>query len=180
MYKELSIKHFKVLRKLLIASSRNPRGFTLIELIVYMGLFSIFLTVLTTLFSTSLETHLTSSSVSSVEQDGRFIMERIAHDVRAAESIVQPENTGEKTNVLELIRDGVPYTYALDSGNLLLTTSGESHQLNSYGSTISNLEFEKIGNTGGRHTVSIEITVDSTVVGRSAESRDFSDVVGIR
>src|SRR3990172_6790072 len=51
----------------------SRRGFTIIELILYMGMLSILLAVLSQIFVSILNVQLESQSSSSIEQDSRYI-----------------------------------------------------------------------------------------------------------
>ena len=62
------------------------RGFTLIELLVYMGIFSILLVVLTEMLVSILNLQLDSTATSSVDQDNRFIQQRLTYDIQRAKS----------------------------------------------------------------------------------------------
>jgi len=57
------------------------RGFTLIEILIYMGLMAALIIVLTNVFVTVLETQLESSSTSVVEIDGRYLLSRLIYDI---------------------------------------------------------------------------------------------------
>src|SRR5579859_4809889 len=71
---------------------KNQKGVTLIELIIYMGIFSTLLMVLVQLFGSIVNVSLESQSNSSVSQDSRFILSRMSYDIRLADptSFTQP------------------------------------------------------------------------------------------
>src|SRR5260221_10945575 len=66
------------------------RGFTLMELLLYMGIFSVLLVVLMQLFTSILSLHAESQATSSVDQDGNFALMRLAYDIHRSSSIVTP------------------------------------------------------------------------------------------
>src|SRR5260221_14717573 len=109
----------KIIRK---DSCRN-RGFTLVELLLYMGLLTILVTIMSSLFKTIVDVQLESKSSSSVDQDGRFIIARMVHDMQSAQTIVIPASAGSTTTTLQITENSVNYTYSLVGGNLQLALS---------------------------------------------------------
>ncbi len=157
------------------------KGFTIVELIIYMGLLSGFLLILTTMFLALLETQLDSEATSSVERDGRFIFTRLSYDVARAQGITSPAIAGGQSNSLTLVISGVPYTYSIISGNLVLTNDLGSNRLNSVETQISNLSVERLGNTNGKHTVRVRTTITSITQRVSgSEARVLESTFGLR
>lgn len=154
--------------------SNLNRGFTLVELIIYMGLLVIFLLVLSNIFASILDVRTESESISAVEQDGRFIMARLSYDINRATSVSTPASLGGSGSSLTLVIGAVNYTYALSGGNLVLTNDLGTNNLNSSESTISSLSFQKLGNSGGKETVKIQFTVNSVAQrDKGAETQTF-------
>ncbi len=117
----------------------KQRGFTLIELLVYMGIFSILLVVLTEMLVSILNLQLDSTATSSVDQDNRFIQQRLTYDIQRAKSFtVSPD---QKTLTLSIGTS--TYTYSALSNSLQLN----GLPLNSFDTTITNLLFQKVGTT---------------------------------
>ncbi len=141
--------------------SNLNRGFTLVELIIYMGLLVIFLLVLSNIFASILDVRTESESISAVEQDGRFIMARLSYDINRASAVSTPASLGGSGNSLTMVIGSVNYTYALSGSNLVLTNDLGTNNLNSSESTISSLSFQRLGNSGGKDTVKIQFTVNS-------------------
>ncbi len=99
------------------------KGFTLIEFLVYMALFGMFLMVLTNILATTLETLAESSSISMIDMDGRYILFRLSYDAN--------------TVVLN------PVAYSLVDGNLWV----DGVRLNSYDSVVSGWSVTRIDDT---------------------------------
>ncbi|MEI6532826.1 MAG: prepilin-type N-terminal cleavage/methylation domain-containing protein [Candidatus Roizmanbacteria bacterium] len=156
-------------------------GFTLIELLIYMGILSIFLIILTDVFVSILGVKLESSSYSSVEQDGRYIMNRLSYDIHRATSITTPSSPGQSTSSLALVIGGINYTYNLNSNNLVLTSNSISNTLNSNLSRVNNIQFQRIGNVGGKNTIHVVFTVTSTIQPKSGPvQKNYEISSGIR
>lgn len=150
------------------------RGFTLIELLVYMGLLTIFLTVLTQVFISTLDARLESESTSSVVQDGRFITLKMMREVTSADSILSPAKGAQSTS-LSLNSGGTTYTYNEVSGNFEVSSGGTSDALNSSRTKISNLVFNRIDDT-----ITVSFIVTSEIQGREFEAEAFQTTIGLR
>jgi len=144
----------------------SRKGTTLVELLLYMGILAILLTVLTSIFVSVLDVQSESNAVSSVEQDGNYILARLNYDIHRAQNINIPTANGEVNSIFQIVIDGVNYTYNIDGNNNLVLTfinNGilEINNLNSYGSSVSNLSVERLGFTGGKEN-SLRITFTLT------------------
>ncbi len=158
------------------------KGFTIIELIIYLGLFSLLLGILSNIFSATLNVKLGSEATSSVQQDGRFMVARLAYDIgrvdsETGDSIVVPSPTSINTpnNTLQLNIGGVTYTFTQNSGNLTLN----GYPLNGENTTVSNLQFLRLGGveTGGlRDSIQFSFTLSSKTLlnNQPGESRTFT------
>lgn len=162
--------------------THKKKGFTMVELLLYMSLLAILLVVLTTLFSQILDTRLESEADSSVSSDGQFILSRLAYDIGRADAILIPIVLGDQTNSLQLIINGVNYTYTMNSNNLSLTDTIGTAKLNTIDTHISNLIFTRLGNPSGKNTIQIQFTLTSTVLRTSGGSdvENFQTTIGLR
>ncbi len=164
-------------------NKKNKKGFSLIELVIYMGLLAILLVVLAQVFTSIIQSRLDSESGASIDQDANYILTRLTYDVQRAQAINTPSNFVTGTQ-LQINVGGVNYTYALSGGNLQLTNSYGSNILNGYNSTISSLQVTRIGNgTTPVNTDSIKInfTITSRVRKLSGnESRNYEITVAPR
>lgn len=174
--------------KLKIGNSRvkRERGFTLIELLLYMGIFSTLLMVLVQLFGTIVNVNLESQATASVSQDGRYILNEMAYTIRQANTIVAPSGYGSGNGSSQLqftTAGGKTYTYSLSSNNLMLSDGISSEQLNSYGTSVSNLSFTRLKTSGttGDNTITISFTLTSTIRDQKGyQQKDFQTTIGKR
>lgn len=161
--------------------SNLKKGFTLIELSIYMGITLVIILVLTELLAAIFSTQLTTQSTAGVSQDGRHIYTRLTYDINRAENVVVPAALGEQSSSLTLTADGITYTYALSGGNLNITDPSGTNILNGPDTSISNLTFKRIGNPSGKHTFQIKYVITSRVVDKGeAESKSFQTTAGMR
>ncbi len=156
------------------------RGFTLIELLIYMGLMGIFIFVLTQIFLTVLDDQSESKATSSVEQDGRYIISRLQYDLLKTTTISSPA-LGQASSAAQLLISGSNVTYASQGGNLYLTNSNGTNQLNSYGSRVTNLTFKQLGISSQNVTLQINLTLVSTTLRQAGQVvRTIQTTIGQR
>ena len=98
----------------------NTRGTTIIELIIYMGIFGTLLIVFTHFFLTVLDIKRESEAISYTAQDARFILQRLTYDIKNATSITTPSSLGSQGSSLVLVVNGSTNTYALAGSTLTL------------------------------------------------------------
>jgi Tfp pilus assembly protein PilW len=68
----------------------RQQGFTLIELLLYVGLVGILLGAITALFGTVADARIKNESMTEVNEQGAYVMDYIAQDIRNATSITSP------------------------------------------------------------------------------------------
>lgn len=160
---------------------KKNSGFTLVEILMYMGILTFLLLILTQILTSILGVQLESEATSSVQQDGRFILSRLVHDINHAENIAVPATPSAQTSALELIINGSSNIYSLSGENFVIANSFGSNNLNSYGTTVSNLSFRRLGNVGGKNTITVSFTMASVVrLEQGPEVEDFLMTAGVR
>ncbi|MBI3341886.1 hypothetical protein HY024_02080 [Candidatus Curtissbacteria bacterium] len=152
-------------------------GFTLIEMLLYMGLSAIFLVSITQIFVLIAGIRLDSESTSGVQMDGQYLLSRVAYDVSRSGSITAPlagqSGTTLTTNLFT-------YTYDLSSGNLQITEAGNTDNLNSTNSKVSNLTFTHL-DPAPKDTVQVKFTLTSVGTSQKGpETRTFQTTVGLK
>jgi len=166
------------------SSRKAQKGFTLVELLLYMGILSVMLSILVTIFVTAIDVQLESEATSAVQRDGTYILARLAYDVHRASSISVPPSLGADSTNLKILVGGVNYTYSIDgSENLTLFNDIEINNLNSYDSKVSALTVKRLGNAGGfEDTLKINFTLTSRTkrTGARYEKKDFETILALR
>ena len=145
-------------------NDRLKQGFTLIEILIVMGLLSIFLVVLATLFTASVDVQNRSRNYSSVATDGRYLMARLDYDITRASAVTTPAALGASSNTLTLTINGTAYMYTVNGGRLQLTDGSGTDYLTTNGNIISGASFTKLGNAGGLETIRYTFTLTGTAV----------------
>jgi hypothetical protein len=157
------------------------KGFTLVEMILYTSMLTVFLIVLTGIFIASLDVKSESETASDINQDGRFILSRIIYDIHRAESISVPQNIGNTSSTLTAVINGINYIYSQNNNNLELTNNLGTDQLNGFDTQISGFTVKRIGNIGGRNSFVINYSVTSkTLRNGQTESKTFQTTIAQR
>jgi prepilin-type N-terminal cleavage/methylation domain-containing protein len=161
---------------------KKSKGFTLIELLLSMALLSVLLVVMTDILVSVMDVKTASEAVSAVDEDAKFIMARLSYDINRADAISSPSGLGNTSENLQLTIGGSNLSYSLDGSDLQLTDGSGTNNLNSSETTISDVSFQKIGNSGGKETIKINMTVTSVAerIGKGKEAKIISGTIGRR
>lgn len=162
---------------------KDQKGYTFVELILYMGIFSMLMLAMFQLLTSIFDVQIESQSTANVPQDGRYIMSRFSYDIGRTQSISSP-SIGTSSASLKLFDGTTTNTYSLSNGNLILTSSpsGSVNQLNSFNTVVSNLSFLRLAdNSMQNDTVTISYTVTSRIVRRGGfANQTYKTTIGIR
>ncbi|MEI6533161.1 MAG: prepilin-type N-terminal cleavage/methylation domain-containing protein [Candidatus Roizmanbacteria bacterium] len=178
----------------MVRKDKKNVGFTIIELLIYMSIMSVFLVVIAEMFISISNLSLESSAISSVQQDGRYLIARLSYDIKRAQkstsptvsvAIPTPGNAGQTSDSLQLTIDNAVQQYSLNgSGNLIIKnmTTQEENQLNGSNTELTNLQFLRLGNPSGKNSITINFTLSgrTIVTGKGREERSFSTIVSTR
>ncbi|HLD25401.1 MAG TPA: prepilin-type N-terminal cleavage/methylation domain-containing protein [Patescibacteria group bacterium] len=158
---------------------KKIQGFTIIELLVYIALTSILISLMSQIFLATLGVRLESQSTTNVQQDGRYIMSRLSYDVRRATSIEVPLSGQTSSSLsLRIFENGAyqTYTYAVSNTDLMLSSGSDTDPLTSSGTTVESLSFRRVS-----ETVEITLTlVGSEEVSSGQQTITLQTSVGIR
>lgn len=172
----------KLLNSLFVGTLKQA-GVTLVELMIYMGMFSILLLMLLQMFTSIIDVQLESNATSSVELDGRYLLTRFSRDIHNASAILVPSVLGAGGATLQISGNGFNYTYNLSGGNLTLTdnVSGTTDALNSIDTTVSSVTFTRFGDAHGKDAVQVKITLVSKITPKTGvETKTFQTTIGMR
>lgn len=165
----------------MIKNKIKQKGSSFIEIILYMAIFSMLLTILLQLFASIIDIQLESQTRSSVLQDGKFILQRLTYDIRRAQNINIPASPGEQSSILQLVVDGINYTYAQNGSDLTLADNMGIDSLNSTETTVSNVSFKRLGIVNGKNSIQISFTLTSSIQRRQGpKQKTFNLSVGTR
>lgn len=167
--------------KAIFTCTKRTKGFTLIELSLFMGMFSIILLILLQIFTALMEKQLEVESTSAVESDRVYILSRLAYDITRADSITLPAAVGQQGDTLSLVIDGKNYTYTKTANNIILNTDLDTNTLNSFRTSVPDLRFQRIGNTGGKNAIHVSYTIESIIdTPQGRETKSIDTTIGTR
>jgi Tfp pilus assembly protein PilW len=158
---------------------KKTQGFTLIELILYVGLTSILIAILSQVFLATLGVRLESQNTTSVTVDSRYILTRLTYDIRRAGTIIAPAEGVSAQGLTLMIPEAggeATYTYALDGNNLMLSTASDVSQLNSDGSQVEAISFTRVGDTV---QISLQL-IDTSQVSQGGQRFEVQSTVSTR
>lgn len=175
--------------KTLINKPKKPAwqqtGFTLTELVLYMGLLIILITILSQVFSSILDVQLDSKSTSSVEMDSKYIIQKLIYDMNKMQTnppvndnIATPSAPGQINDTLNFTVNSINYIYSLNNGNFLLTNDQGANNLNSVDTAVSALQFTRIGAGTNNDTIKVNFTLTSKIKKNGiAETRNYQTTI---
>ncbi len=151
---------------------KNEKGLTIIETLLYMGLFAILLTVFTQVFVSMLETQLASESFSYISGDSKFIEQKITNLLRESDSIVSP-TVGNSSGTLQVVANSITYTVSISDTNLVLNDGTGSYNINSENTTIDSFT----ATNSGDEILEVGIQVTSNVIKEGVQDESEINIV---
>lgn len=159
----------------------NKKGVTLVELLIYLGLASIMLVVLSELFVSILNESVETQNYSAVQTDGRYILARLRYSINNADSINTPADLGSTASELTVIIGTSQLHYYVNGDKLYLNDGTGDYLLSNLDTKITDLVFSRQGNVSGKHVISIMFTASSGEIGTAQyEAQTFVGAGGLR
>lgn len=153
----------------------------MIEMLVVMGMLSVFVGILMTLFTATIDLQSQTQGYSATVTGGRFVMARLNYDIARATAVATPATLGSSNSSLVMTIGGNTYTYALNNSRLQLTDAAGTAFVSDGNATISALNFQRIGNAGGKPTIRYSFTITANAKQDSgAQSQTYTSTVELR
>ena len=139
-------------------------GFTLIEILIYITLVAGILITATSFAWNVINSRTKAFAVQEVEQNGRFIMEKIIQSVNQANDITAPA-IGLTDSQLELAMKDVledPTVFTLDGNTLKMSQAGGLQiELNSSNALVTRLDFTNFSTANNKtKNIKVELTIE--------------------
>lgn len=147
---------------------RNLKGISLVETIVYVAIFSLFVIGLAQFSTTLSTTRLHTQGVLEVNDQGSRAIKLITQTLRGADSVNSP-SVGNSASTLNLSVEAIPgNTTFSESGGVLYTNEGPGAPivLTNNKVVVSNLEFFNLSRAGTPNIIKVRFTLTS------ADARD--------
>ena len=160
---------------------KKTAGFSLVELIIYVGLSLVILTVITSLFISVLESQTRSQIGSVLEQDGKYIISKLSYEITQADDLVIPANLSQQSSQLQLTSSGQTVSFSLSGQTLSLSKNLNTYKLHSPEIEVSSFQVTRLGNVDGQQALTINLTLTSlnqTAGGPS--TKDYQTTVSLR
>ncbi len=158
--------------------SSTQKGFTLLELVIYLTLVVGILVTATTFAWNIINSRTKAFAIQEVQQNGRFIMDKFTQTVRSAQDITVPV-TGASGDTLELVMRDVskdPIIFSLSGGILSMSAGGgTTYDLHSSAITVSALQFTNVSSVDdASRNVQVQVTLEHKNPENRSE-REFSE-----
>lgn len=134
---------------------KHKKAFTLVELLVTMGIFTALFSVLAQVFASVVEARLKSEVETQLAREQGWILARMAYDVHRAESI---ESVGVGST-LNLTIGGVSYSYQVIDGMLYFGPAGAIRPILDHEIEATELVVTRMQDMAGTESVQVNLTL---------------------
>lgn len=148
----------------------DQKGFSLLELLIYMAILAGFLIVIVNLFFIISTNSAKEEARAEVQQNLRFAVQQIKADIHSsgAAIVVNAPASGAAGNTLNFTTGGATTDFSVASGVLVRTQSAVAQNITTGKVTVSAASpvFTRIDNTGAKPTIQIILTMSYNDNGR--------------
>ncbi len=159
------------------------KGYSIIELLVYITLFILISVVTTQSLLFVMKTYSNARSFRTLQQNSELVMERVTREIRQSDTVSVAESVfGSSPGTLAITgsdANNVPYTnvFSVVNGAVQLSVNGVPSNLSSNEVTVSDLTFWNITTTGSK-AVRIQLTL--TTINKPIVTKTFYTTVIMR
>lgn len=151
---------------------KAQKGFSLIELLVYIGIVVFVLSAISLFMNNILSAKAKNETVFGVEQNGAEAIRALADKIKASESVLTPsKGTTAETLVLNMAEAAVnPTSFYVSSGRIMMQEGSQpAITLTSGDLTVENLSFSNNSNVGENEAVtfSFDLNHKNATVGKN-------------
>ncbi len=140
-------------------------GVSLIELIIFLGVFAMIISVALPLFFSATENRLLQQTISVVEQNGTQMLQNTSIHVHASERIISPA-AGHTGSVLVLQTGDTatdPTIIGISSGSLVIIKHATKEPVSSPQVAITNLVFKNTSTSTSRQSLKMSFNLSRTI-----------------
>lgn len=133
-------------------------GYTLIELLIYLSILSLFLLLATQLFISVKSSSAYSQVLSQLVESSQLIFQDISREIKEADVISVP-TSGNSSTVLSLNNGQI--VYQVQSGILGKATGGQTYSLHSDSFSVTALNFENVSLATQAASIRVNLSLKS-------------------
>jgi Tfp pilus assembly protein PilW len=159
------------------------KGYSMVELLVYITLFILISVVVTQSLLFVMKTYANARSFRTLQQNSELVMERLTREIRQSDTIsVAGSVFGSSPGTLTITGSdvsNVPYTdvFSVVGGAVQLSVNGVASNLSSGEVSVSNLTFWNITTTGSK---AIRVQLTLTTINKPIVTKTFYTTVIMR
>lgn len=158
---------------------KQKSGFTLIEILMTLGIVSILLITLTQVFSGIINLRLKNDITTTLAQDSRYLFSILEYDLVSASNVTSPATSTSGSN-LNLTSRGQNISYSYDGTTLSRSVGGDTVPVITE-SELSSFTVSRGLDLGGKPVITIQYTLTTPAVSDSpSQSRSFETTYGLR
>ena len=167
------------MKRIKLNISNKTSGFTIIEVMIFTLIFSLFLLLATQLFLTIKSVTANSASMANLQQNMTRVFSDVNQTIRGAEEVTFPTAKGAGSS---LNLNSGQIVYQLSGGVMQKVIGGQAYDLTDAGVTISSLIFENVGEATQSASVKVNMTFDSNYLleGGRTVSEDMQTTLTLR
>lgn len=138
------------------------KGFTLVELLLYVGISSVILFVISMFLGAMLQSQVKNQAILEVEQQGMQVLYTMTRVIRNADSVSSPTIGSSGSSLTIATSDPLtnPSIFSVSNGSLLMTEGVNSPvALNNNQVTVSDFNIENLSRAGTAGTVKIQFKI---------------------
>ena len=162
------------------------KGFTLIELVIYIGIVAVILIVLFNFGWEIIYLNVKSQAWREVQQNSRLAMEKITESILGASTVNSPL-PGNSTNLLSLAMQDLnldPTIFEIKADKLTITQGGTGpYQLTNNRVKVINLQFTNLSYQDAPGTIKVQLTIEHVNpnnLNQYEASLDTEDTISLR
>ncbi len=121
--------------------SSSQRGYSLIELVIYLGLFAFLSMILIRSLVTVMRTYAQAQNYRALQNNGELIMERITREIRSGTTVTTSTCPTTSSTLTIASTGGHTNIFALVGSKIQLTSDGTTRDISTTEVTVSSLSF---------------------------------------
>lgn len=167
-------------------NTRRQTGYTLIELLLYVGIVGMLLSAVATFFVTTASARIKNQSISEVDSQGAFALDYIAQTIRNASSISAPAAGATASQLTLVVPTGSlsPTIFSLNGGVLQVKEGAATAvPLTNSKVQVTNLTVKNLSRSGTAGVVQVSLTLSRINNGSRYEfdyQETFTTSAGVR